>query len=385
MSLSFEMSYKLFQSTLPGGRNFFHQRAPVGLDPDPPDSKMIEVVRFHEFRLSTHVRRIGGWTFIAENRFLGTHVARFAKAWMWYNRGADCDRTALKVALCHCLKRFYAEVSLGEHNTRLGRTLLIEAVLLERGLLKRTIEGIAAEPALAMRAAKFEALADLLARYHEFGHYSLVEMGDRPEMLARGVLNGQALEAIELLVNTGEVELAEEALCDLIAFQAALDPDCSSLGSYDLPERTRIALFISTLLPFLSIMSFQARANSRAAARGEEISTTVPEEFAPVSDSVRKRMFLLQDVVDRYSTQLGFSLFGGEQGFPLREWPLVTLFDIDFGWNGLDLCGRDGIRLCNAEERRIADFLALGMGEEPELSEYLLRCSRQFAPDIPGD
>lgn len=375
-----ETAFRLFQSTLPNGRAFLHERAPVEDVPYGPDSKMIEVVRFREFRVSTSIRRIGGWTFLAENEFLTDHVSLLAKVWWWYQRSLAIEREALDIALRHCFKRFHAEASLGEHNNLPGRAMLVEAAVFERRLLRPVVEGLAADPGLSAWARDLQDMAGLIARHHEVGHYLLDELGAQPGQASASLLDGHAQQTIATLEEAGEHDLAEEAFCDAVAFQAGVDERFGPFAAYPLADRVRMSLFTLTALAWLSILSLSARQDARAAVRGEDAGAIAEDEFAPTFDSIRRRMWIVQEVAEKYAAAKDVRLFGPAEGFQLRSWPTAKLLEIFVSWKQTSEAMTEAT-LCDEEHRRLANFLALAMGEESDIGEYLLWCSREFSPD----
>ncbi len=380
MALPFEQAFELFKTTHPGVQHFQHERMPGGFPPGDVHVKSLELVTFHEFRLGTNVRRIGGWTFIAENSFVSGYIERLAKLWLWHQRTPSVANPPLILALRHCFKRFFAEISLGEFNNQKARALLVECVAFERDVLKAVVEGLANEPQAQKVTSDLASLAGTITRYHEYGHYALEELELTPEQMAQVVDQGHHQELLDTLATAhGSEEFIEEVFCDLFAFEAAIHPEFGPLSDHTLGDRLRMALFASISVSMLALLSFDARASARMEWFVETPDPPADEIFREAGDAIRQRMWLVEAFADRIAA-LSSTRLRDEQGmFPILIEPAVTFLEAYMSWSDLGHC--DGASTCSAEEREIAEFVALGMSPELELSNYLLHCSRKFFAD----
>jgi hypothetical protein len=377
--LEFEVAFQRFKRTVPGVIDFTHERLAAGPDREELDGTCLDVVRYYQPRLNTHLRTIGGWTFLAENLFLSEHVGRIFFVWWWFGGGMTTGNEPLMRALQHCFKRFYAESALAECNTVTARALLIEATVFERELLKPLEQQIKNDEKIQELNDAFGRCAQFIGRYHEIGHFSLQATGKDIIELGAGLFDGIAITKITGLVESGRHELAEEVFCDLLALQSAIALSDSPLIGLEMALRIKLAMFCHACVSYLSHVNFSARVDARREFMGKASAPFLRDEFSDFSDAIIERVFVIDDVLKEYAKQQGLKLFGRHGDFDLITFPSAQFLEIFVSYLDTSKSMVFGSTLCDNEYRNIAKFLALAISSDADVAQYLLTCSKDLS------
>jgi hypothetical protein len=375
--LSLDLANYLFRSTVPGVEIIEEGYLADSVVSQVAAKESIKCIRFYDFRLSTSVREIGGWTFISENDFLNEHVARIFLVWLHYGQ-TDASDPYLLTLLRHCFKRFYADASVGEHSTRFGRAMLFESVIFERELLRPMYDSLAQDPQRSQLPDSVANCARVIARWHEIGHIRVQQTGLAPLSLVRELFEGAAYSAVKQVVDDGNHQLAEELYCDLFALQEVVQSSDSPLSLLDYASRFKVGLFCFLCSAFLSTISFIARLDARDEHLRRPDSKYHDNEFSDLLDATLSRARLLEDVIEHYSVRKGFHLYGAGESFSLIARLSEAFEKIYHSFMDASDKMQFGLTLCDQEYRTIADYLAFGQSNSQVTGLYLLTCSRDF-------
>jgi hypothetical protein len=377
-SLEFEQALSRFEATIAGANIIDQGPLEDEVVQRTAEADTIYVVRFIEYRLSTSIKRIGGWTFIADNEFLTNHVARIFMVWLWFGGRADIESRQLRDALRHCFKRFYAEVAIIEHSTQFGRAMLIESKVFEREILRPMEQEAASNEAFADLLSGVTNCVRVIGRWHEIGHYNLQKRGLSAFELSPGIFEGIATRYLKELVDEGQEQLAEEVYCDLFALQEMISSPDSPLSRIEYVSRFKIALFCSICATFMSMVGFDARTDARNALFQRSESSYFDSEFFPIIDQTMRRSQLVEEVIERYSVKKGISIYGAGEEFNLMAQMTSYFRHIYYSYFSMSEKMEPGTNLCDAEHRKLAAYLALAIDSTPVAATYLIACSEDF-------
>lgn len=371
--LTFDEAFRRLKLTLPGVSDFRHESSKIRTAGDTVST--VEVVRYFQHRLNTHVRTIGGWTFLAENAFLSKHVGRIFLAWV-HHGGTKVSNSPLEAAMRHCFKRFYAECALAECNTVGARSLLIEAALFEKELLRPIYDQVRDDPNAGLLARTFVRSAQFIAYHHEIGHIAYRSFGAPPDHIADALFEGVATPRVSELRAEGQSELAEEVYCDLYALHELITSPTSPLHPLDPQFKSRLALFGFVCVAYLSLLSFGARSDARRERLGLPPPSPIEKDaFQAASSFIMKRMSIAEDEVKRYADKNGMALYGKSNGFNFVYSPVSLFLETLVTYRDVRPSTDPSSSLCSAEDRDLAKFLALAMANDDRTAQYLLWCS----------
>ena len=377
-ALDFDRALSRFEATIAGVNVIDHELLQDEVVQRVAEADTIHVVRFIDYRLSTTIRRIGGWTFVADNEFLTDHVTRIFMVWLWFGGQVDIERQELRDALRHCFKRFYAEVSITEHSTQFGRAMLLESKMFERELLRPMELEAASNEAYAELLGGVTSCVRVIGRWHEIGHYHVQKTGLSAVELSSAIFDGMSTRYLKELVEQGQEQLAEEVYCDLFALQESiLSPD-SPLSKVEYNSRIKIALFCSICTTFLSMVSFDARTDARNAFLQRREDSYFDSEFFPIIDLTMRRSQLVEEVIERYSVKKDIRIYDAGADFDLIAQMTSYFRHIYYSYFTMSETMVSGTTLCDAEHRTIAGYLALAMKSAPITASYLIACSEDF-------
>lgn len=376
--LDFEMAAALFQTTIPGIPILAHGAISDEVVEGIAAEESVYLFRIFDYRLSTSIRKIGGWTFVCENDFLNEAVARIFLAWDWFDGQTNPENPLLTTAMRHCFKRFYAEASIGEYNTRFGRAMLVESAVFERELLRPMNDSQSAHSERSDYAESIVDFARLICRWHEIGHYRLEKLNVSPLDLADDLFEGLATKYLKAAMDVGDHALAEELYCDLFSFQEVLNSKSSTLKLLDYESKVRIALFSYVVTSILSLVGFVARLDARDYALKRLRSSYFTNEYSALLQQMRRRIEIVEDIIGHYSVRKNFHVHGGGPGYHLKVQLSAFFNSIYYTYKEPSEKMVFGQTLCDAEYRRIADYISLGMSTDTITGEYLLACSQDF-------
>lgn len=280
----------------------------------PTGNKVASVVCY-EPRLTNAIRKIGGWTFLVDNRFVAGAARKIAMMWLLHKGGARYGELELMRALRHCFKRFYAESLVTLATPPIGRALLLESVVFERRFMSELARHCA--EASDSEASRFNSAAHetarnsvLICQRHEMAHALLSLPGEGIIDNAAKLLDGIVQPAIRRLIESGNAALAEEVFCDAFALHSIvrLDEKYARIGPggesfYDALhlDEVRAAYFCYVVTMRLGEIWFQALHDARAGWDAAEQGTSRPERPPlPLEAQARERARLVSALVLRY-------------------------------------------------------------------------------------
>ncbi|HEX9965994.1 MAG TPA: hypothetical protein VGB04_13545 [Allosphingosinicella sp.] len=321
MKRPLEQAHELLRSTFPEGRFFRHAPIEAGRFTHEQADQQFVLVSIYEHRLSTHFREVGGWPFIITNGFLSSHAYNLALVWLWHRAGSRAGPDALKVALRHNYKKFYAEAALGERNCLIGRAMLIETLLDQDEVMEPIFADASMDPVLTKRVGELQSVTGQIASHHEAGHY-FISRGISPVELSGELLEGLARPAVTRLRTEAGPQLAEEVLCDLLALNFAIHDETTALADYPRLTRLRIAVLAFLLYGDLATLGFSARFSARQShdvvALGSELRSKEPIDLVVVRQpDLARRTDVVLEVAADLAAKWGGALFGADDIFSL--------------------------------------------------------------------
>lgn len=387
--LPFDEACAKLRSTMPDAEIYeferYGEKDRYGL---PTDLRVVSV-SCYEPRLTNSVRKIGNWTFLIDNRFISFHVQKIAGMWLLHQGGRKFGELELMRSLRYCFKRFYAEslVSLG--SPPLGRSLLLESILFERGFYNQLLAHPTAIPELES-SRFYEKLneaarnAILICQRHELGHYLLSLPGEHILDNAAKILDGAVVPLLQTLIAEGMQMMAEEVFCDAFALNSIIRletdyPYVSGLGHYGYSElhldEVRSAYFCYSIMMELSRLWFRAFKDARLGwDPAEQPGERPAEERLLLESQGADRDYYITNFINNYVRSKNGELHDREAGFyfALRFEQLLSKAarDIEQINESDDLSG------ISRPEREIARYLAAATWFSEDTSKYLVEVSR---------
>ncbi|HVW94843.1 MAG TPA: hypothetical protein VHA56_02580 [Mucilaginibacter sp.] len=387
--LSFNEACAKLRSTMPEAEFYeferYGEKDRYGL----PVNLQVVSVSCYEPRLTNAVRKIGNWTFLIDNRFISFHVQKIAGMWLLHEGGRKFGERKLMRSLRYCFKRFFAEslVSLG--SPPLGRSLLLESILFERGFyneLQAHLTAIAESESSMFFEKSNEAArnAILICQRHELGHYLLSLPGENMLDRAAKILDGAIVPLLQNLISEGNRLIAEEIFCDAFALNSIIRlerdyPYVSGIGHFGYSalhlDEVRSAYFCYSVMMELSRVWFRAFKDARADWDPAEQSGERPdEERLPLEVQGTDRAYYITQFVNTYILSKNGNLHDREAGFyfALRFEQLLS----KAAWDIERVSESDELSGITRQEREIARFLTAATWFSEDTNKYLVQVSR---------
>jgi len=386
--LTFDDAYALLQSTMPDAEFFgFEKHGDVdkyGL----PTGFQAVTVTCYEPRLSNAFRKIGDWIFFIDNRFISDTVHKIAMVWIIHKGGMKYGEMELMRSLRYCFKRFYAECLVTIGKPPIGRALLLENIIFERGFINQLLEQTANvddSEASRLNSTSYDVAryCTLISQRHEIGHYLLSIPGEDLLENAAKLLEGIIEPSIRFLVEEGNSFLAEEVFCDAFALNSIVKPEEDYLAAeagyaYSVLhlDEVRSANFCYTIMMQLSRIWFRALQDARSGWDATEQSSQRPiNPLLALDVQSRERFDIVSLMVNQYIRLKGGDIYGSGIGlYYNRRYDQVIVQAA----TNLDQLGEfDELSVVFEPEREIVRFLASTMWLSPRVSQFLVDVGRK--------
>lgn len=381
--LSFDAAYLLLQSTMPDAQFYEVERHGDTDRYGLPTGEQVATVTCFEPRLTNAVRRIGGWTFFIDNRFISTTVHKIAAMWLIHEGGAKYGELELMRSLRYFFKRFYADSLVTLGTPPAGRALLIESVVFEKEFMNVLLSYTSdvSDPKVSdfnRRSFDIARHSILISQRHEIGHYLLSLPGASVLEHAVNILDGTATPYIEQLISEGSPLLAEEVFCDAFALNSIVrtEADYKAIEMGDAYpglhlDEVRSANFCYTIMMQLSRIWFQATLDARA--------NRDPADFLcyPEGDyhhslyaQSNERASNVSWIVNNYIRKKGGDIYIGGVDFHYhRRFEQLIRSSAS---NLTNLSDSDELSIIDVQQREIARFLASSMWLSQSTSKFLV-------------
>jgi len=386
--LSFDQACARLRSTMPDAEIHEVERHGEIDEYGLPTGQKVASVVCYDARLSNSVRKIGGWTFLIDNRFISFAVQKVAMIWLVHRGGTRYGEQKLVKALRHCFKRFYAESLVALGTPPVGRAMLVESILFERSYMDEVLRHSAS--ATNVDASTFNSTTFELARQaiwicqrHEMAHFLLSEPGETLIDNSRKLLDGIMEPAFQHLLDNGNTGLAEEAFCDAFALHSivrkedyyeSLVPDASLYDAVHLDE-VRAASFCYLITMQLGRTWFRALQDARAGWDAAETGAARPEHDRLELDvQAHQRAHLVSSMVDLYIRSRGGDVHSRDPRFYFN--PRCDQLIAQAASNLDALAPDDENASVTGPERELARFLASTMWLSTDTSRSLIDAGR---------